>query len=251
MNLSVCIATYNGGNYILQQVQSILNELGPRDEIILVDDCSSDGTVIIVKGLNDVRIKIYINNQNRGINYSFERAICLANNDIIFLSDQDDVWLKGRISLMVNKLLETGALLLSSNSEFINKEGKIILYSKDELKEEDSFKYCKNILKIFLGTTPYYGCAMAFQKKLKDIILPMPSFIESHDLWIAMAGNIIRSSIHLDQKTLLRRIHDKNASVIKRRLFPKIWSRFIFAISFANLFSRNKFFWKNNLSSNK
>ena len=118
MNISVCMTTYNGERYVAEQITSILEELKSDDEVIVVDDCSKDGTVKILQDLNDLRIKIYVNDRNKGINVSFERAIYLANNDYIFLSDQDDIWIKGRVSLMVKKLIETSTLLVSSNFDF-------------------------------------------------------------------------------------------------------------------------------------
>lgn len=242
MNISVCMATYNGERYVVEQIASILEQLSSDDEVIIVDDCSKDNTVKILQNLNDYRIQIYLNDRNRGINYSFERAICLAKNDFIFLSDQDDIWIKGRVSLMVKELLDTGALLVSSNFEFMDMNGKKICYPVDGVKSSNSCKHLKNILDIFKGKTNYYGCAMAFRKNMVKMILPIPSFVESHDLWISLASNLIGSNAHLDEKTLTKRVHNNSATKTQRGLFPKLWSRFIFGISIVVLLFRAKHF---------
>jgi len=239
MNISICLATYNGAEYIAQQLTSILKQLEVSDEVIVLDDCSKDNTLDIVRSFNDDRIKIFSNEKNRGHVYSFGHVVGLANNDIIFMSDQDDIWIDGRIKLMKDELLESKALLVSTNSDFIDSKGNKIDFTLDGVSAESSQKYFSNIIDIFVGKTNYVGCAMAFKKELRNLILPMPSYVESHDLWIAMGANIIKSNLHLDEPTLYRRIHGNNASIIKRKLGPKLWSRVIFSISMIQLYFRS------------
>jgi glycosyltransferase involved in cell wall biosynthesis len=231
MNVSVCMATYNGEKFVLEQIKSILEQLTLEDEIIVVDDLSNDNTTKILQDLNDPRVKIYSNDRNRSHVFSFSRAISLANNDILFMSDQDDIWIEGRVSLMVKKLLDTGSLLVSSNFGSIDMNGKNISFIVDGVKSRNSCKHLRNILDIFIGKTNYFGCAMAFRKNMVDVILPIPSFVESHDLWIALASNLIGSNAHLDEKTLKKRVHNNNATATGRTLLMKIRARFIFLIS--------------------
>lgn len=238
MNVSVCIATYNGEKYIRCQIDSIIKQLTTEDEIIVVDDCSTDNTLKIIELINDIRIKIFKNENNKGHVHAFGRAISLAKNEIIFMSDQDDIWLKDRVILMMNMLLESGASVISSNSEFIDENGNKMLFSVDGVKKNNSNRYFRNITDIFLGKTNYYGCAMALRKDICKIILPIPSFVESHDLWIALASNLFRSNCHIDENTIARRVHNSNASIIERRFLPKIWSRIIFGRSIIILLFR-------------
>lgn len=98
MSISVCMATYNGAKFLTQQLESIIPQLNEEDELVIVDDCSTDNTLRIIQSTNDFRIKIFLNETNRGHVYSFGRALELASNDIIFMSDQDDIWLEGRIT---------------------------------------------------------------------------------------------------------------------------------------------------------
>lgn len=238
MEISVCIATFNGEKYIELQINSIIKQLDSFDEVIIVDDCSKDNTLNIIRSIGDSRIKIYQNEINRGHVYSFSRAIELASKKIIFMSDQDDIWKNNRLILMKEKLLNSSALLLTSNSEFINSVGDKIDFKIDGVDEINSFKYLNNIIDIFRGKTNYYGCAMAFKSELKKIILPMPNYVESHDLWIAMAANLIKSNVHSNDITLERRIHGSNASVVNRRLILKLKSRIVFLKSLIQLIFR-------------
>ncbi len=240
MSISVCMATYNGEKYLSQQLQSILEQLGDDDEVIIVDDCSTDGTVETVKLLGDHRISVHVNDRNRREVFSFSRAILLAKNEFIFLSDQDDIWLLGRATLMQQHLIKSGASVVTSNFEWVNASGESIDVPYDGVASCDSKKHLKNIVDIFVGKTNYFGCAMALRREFAHVIAPIPSFVESHDLWIALASNLAGSNAHLDESTFLKRKHTNNATstVSTRSLYRKLRSRVVFAMSLIVLFVR-------------
>lgn len=239
MNISVCMASYNGAEFIEEQLKSILDQLDDTDEVIIVDDCSKDDTIKKIEEIDDSRITVFKNDKNKGHVFSFGRAISLANNEIIFMSDQDDIWLEGRVNTMTKELLQNDSLLVSSNTNFINSKGEILEYEMDGIKSINSKKNLKNIIDIYIGKENYYGCAMAFKKDLKQLILPIPTYVESHDLWIAKAANLLKSNIHCDNITLSRRVHGNNASIIKRPLHKKLWARIIFTRSIIQLVFRS------------
>lgn len=240
MTVSVCMATYQGERYVERQLHSILEQLGASDEVIVVDDCSRDRTVEVIERVGDPRIKLFRNTINRREVYSFGRAIEIATGDIVFLSDQDDIWLPGRVQLMADRLLQSGAALITSNFEWMDADERPLAVSFDGVSSEDSARHLKNIVDIFIGKTNYFGCAMAFKRELVSLITPIPSYVESHDLWIALAANQIRSNLHLDDKTLRKRRHDSNTTntVSSRSLFLKLRSRSIFARSMMDLSRR-------------
>lgn len=232
-SISVCIATFNGEDFIIQQIDSILNNIRVNDEIIIVDDCSTDKTVEIISDLNDKRIKLFTNQTNSGEVFSFNRALSLAKNNLIFLSDQDDVWLKGRAELMIQKLKLNRSFLLSSNFDWIDKDNNYLDIFYDGVSSKDSLKHFKNIVDIFVGRTNYFGCSMLLLRDALNIILPIPRFVESHDLWIALVANILKKNCHIDDKTFLKRSHKNNltSTISNRNFLKKIWSRIIFLLS--------------------
>lgn len=239
INISVCIASYNGAAFIEKQLLSVLKQLHQDDEVILVDDCSTDNTLEVVKSLNDSRIKIFNNPVNKGCVATFEHAIKLANNDIVFMCDQDDLWVEGRAAILKNAIIKEQVLLVTSNMNYIDDQDKPLPdYRLDGVKKSQSKKYVKNITDMFIGKTSYYGCTMAFKKDFRNLFLPFPDYVVSHDLWIAMAANISRSNYHCDEVTLSRRIHGSNLSLISRKLPAKLWSRVIFAISIMHILIR-------------
>lgn len=225
MSISVCMACYNGNKFVYEQIKSILEELEEFDELIIIDDCSKDSTIQIIESIKDNRIKLYKNSLNLGVVKTFEKAISLSKNENIFLTDQDDVWIKGRVGLMLQALDNGSDVLVSSNFMVMNKNGQLIQNYFIPIKEEDSNKYLKNIVNIFLGRINYYGCAMGFKRDFINYIIPFPKFVENHDLWIAMLANIIKKNIHINNETLKHRIHGNNVSVIKRGIFLKINTR--------------------------
>ena len=103
MRISVALCTYNGAQFIEKQIQSIINQSLLVDEIIVCDDRSTDDTALIITELSAnsiVPIKLYINESNLGCVRNFEKAISLCNGDLIFLSDQDDIWMNKKVEII-------------------------------------------------------------------------------------------------------------------------------------------------------
>src|SRR5882762_9584184 len=94
--VSIAICTYNGARFIRPLLQSITDQSYDDLEIIIVDDCSQDGTFDILNTFQeaDRRVKLYRNEQNLGYVKNFEKAIDLCTGEYIALCDQDDIWQK-------------------------------------------------------------------------------------------------------------------------------------------------------------
>jgi len=113
MKISVCMATYNGERYLKEQLDSILKQLSFTDEIIISDDGSQDRTIEIIESFGDSRIKLFHSTQQNLI-YNFENALSKASGDIIFLSDQDDIWYENKVEKSMYHLQKYG--LVFSNA---------------------------------------------------------------------------------------------------------------------------------------
>lgn len=103
--LSVALCTYNGETYIREQVESILSQTLPVNEIVVCDDGSTDHTLSIIESLRkgtNADIRIHRNETNLGVCANFQKAVNLCKGDIIFLSDQDDVWHNDKVETIVN-----------------------------------------------------------------------------------------------------------------------------------------------------
>lgn len=227
--ITVCMASYNGGLYISEQIKSILNEFSlDDDELIIVDDASTDNSIEKIKNVKDVRVKLHQNTENKGIIFTFEKAISLAQNAYIFTADQDDIWLKGRRNEMIYALEKSESEVLVSNYTLINNRGeRMDSINPNELKTEDSHRTIRNLIHLFQGSLNYFGCAMVLRRRFLKYILPFPKFIDSHDIYIGLAAILNFSIHHHGTPTLDRRLHGKNASVVTRTLLSKLWSRCI------------------------
>ena len=103
--ISVCMATFNGGKFIREQLESILSQL-PSDnsEIVIADDGSTDETVSVTQSFGDSRIRVLPAEKHLGVIYNYERALQASKGEIIFLADQDDIWLPGKVERVLAAL---------------------------------------------------------------------------------------------------------------------------------------------------
>ena len=110
MYLSVVISTYNGSKYILEQLDSIRNQTRRADEVMIIDDCSTDDTVEkinnFLKKYNLNNWKIVKNVENKGWKRNFMEGIWRSNGDLIFPCDQDDIWMPDKLQLMEAIMVE-------------------------------------------------------------------------------------------------------------------------------------------------
>ena len=100
MTTSVALCIYNGIEFLAKQLDSIIRQTKPVDEIIICDDGSTDSTCNLVRQYIKecpVRIRLIVNPVNIGYTLNFEQAISFCSGDIIFLSDQDDIWMSHKV----------------------------------------------------------------------------------------------------------------------------------------------------------
>lgn len=104
--VSVVMATFNGERYLREQMDSILGQTYPIHELIINDDCSTDGTVDIVRRYMEEHpfIRLYVNERNVGYNENFRRGAMHATGDLVALSDQDDIWFPQKLERQVEAI---------------------------------------------------------------------------------------------------------------------------------------------------
>lgn len=205
--MCVVIAAYNGAAYIREQIASILPQLDGCARMVIIDDASTDETVSIVDSFSDSRILLLKNHRNIGVIKSFERGLAKATGNIIFLSDQDDIWLPEKVRTVLNVFVQNPRLtLVMHGAQLIDSAGNV-------LSEPPQ---CRKTFRggIFhtLLRNRYQGCTMAFRKEILDAILPFPSGIPMHDSWIGLVNALIGETRFLDTKLIMYRRHTNNAT---------------------------------------
>ena len=222
--ISVCMASYNGHKFIKAQIESIVSQFSNiKDQLIIVDDCSKDNTVEIINQINNPNIKLVINKENMGVVKTFEKAIYLARNPLIFLSDQDDIWMSHKISVYKTAYARNKNInLLFSDHFLIDENSKLV--AKSFLDKQMPLK-----IRIPLFNTRCHGPGIAFSQGAKKIILPFPKNISSHDKWIALIISIFGNIKFINVPCQFYRLHKDQICSIgtgsRRPIFIIIKSR--------------------------
>jgi glycosyltransferase involved in cell wall biosynthesis len=224
--ISVALATCQGERWIEAQVASILEQLGPQDELVVADASSTDRTLDIVRELGADRATILEGLPRGNVAATFEAALKECRGDTVFLSDQDDVWLPHKVDRCVAALSGTAPLVLH-DARVIDGEGQILSESfLRQRRRRDGF--WPN-----LWRPGYLGCAVAFRRELLDLALPFPPGVPMHDWWLGLLAERRGGVAVLREPLILHRRHGANAnfdpnqspySLTRRLLFRwKIW----------------------------
>lgn len=204
--ISVCMAAYNGEKYIREQLDSILSQLGENDEVVISDDGSKDGTRAVIESVGDKRIR-YVENQGKhGFTHNFENALRHAKGDYIFLSDQDDIWVKNKVERVMQSLQHHH--LVIHDCKTVNNDMIVLQESRFD------FFHIKGGFFHHLIKSRYLGCCMAFDRTLLNKALPFPKndALVEHDIWIAAVGLLYFKTELLREQLILYRRHGNNVS---------------------------------------
>ena len=228
MSISVCMATYNGAAFIREQIESILSQLGPEDELIVSDDGSYDETIEIIKEYKDKRLVLVSpNRRKKGPAFNFENALKQAKGEILFLSDQDDIWMPNKVEILCEKLEH--ADLVFSDAFIIDRNGE---------KHKEHFCSLTPIQNVFenLLFNPYFGATMAFKRRVLEKALPFPAYIPMHDQWLGVIAHYYFSTAFVNKQLISYRRHGMNASCCAEKsnnnILMKIMFRFRIGLAF-------------------
>lgn len=121
------MCTYNGGKFLQEQIDSILNQTYPINELIIQDDCSTDTTFDIIKDYAQKFsfIRFFQNTTNKGFNQNFRDAISKANSKYIAIADQDDIWYPDKISQQICLIGNHDICISYYHTDKIYQEGKL------------------------------------------------------------------------------------------------------------------------------
>jgi glycosyltransferase involved in cell wall biosynthesis len=208
------MAAFQGERYIGAQLRSILHQLTSNDEVIVVDDASTDATCQVISKMQDPRIILVRNPSNQGVLRSFETALSRAAGQIIFLSDQDDLWLPQKVEAVVRSFsTDPDLMLVASDATLIDEDGVQI---------GDSFYANRGKFRAGLFSNliigKYHGCTMAFRSSLLQAALPFPRAKEAHhDTWIGCVNALFGGKTkYIAEPLVAYRRHSTNVTGRKK-----------------------------------
>ncbi len=208
------MAAYNGAKYIKEQVDSILCQLGEEDELIVSCDKSTDDTVTILELIRskDKRLKVFPNPYTPGVVKNFQNAIEHTTGDIIFYSDQDDVWMADKIETVLKEFADPAVAVVFHDASLTDAELNVTAPSTFHLRGGVRKTTLGNLIRL-----SYIGCCMAFRAAYKPVVLPIPTIYRSHDWWTGCLLGIGRTKMKaIHQPLIYHRQHSDNVTPTKR-----------------------------------
>ena len=194
MRVSVVMCTYNGGKFVAEQLESFARQARPPDEVVVCDDRSSDATPEMVRQFAahaPFPVRLHVNPTNLGLHRNFAHAIGLADGDIIFISDQDDVWLPEKIATMSAEFEKEGDRpgLVICDATLVDialrpvggthwQQTGFSPAIQNQMAGEDAFA-------ALLRFNLIAGATMALRADLRDVLLPMDKDA-IYDAWIPL-----------------------------------------------------------------
>lgn len=214
--ISVAMTTFNGEKHVIKQLESIYHQTKWPDEVIICDDCSTDNTVKLIKTfISDHMLtnwSVFINEHNVGWKANFFKAVGLTTGDIVFFSDQDDIWNNDKIEVMSSLMIKHKMGALYAN--------RIIIDPCDNILEgrQEKSSFSGSITKIAVSPSFYaiktLGCCMCVNRTVVELYQKLGFNKDDHDSQCGRLALLCSSLWYLDKPVIRYRIHKGNSSGI-------------------------------------
>jgi glycosyltransferase involved in cell wall biosynthesis len=232
LKVSVAMATYNGGDFIYDQLDSLRLQSRRIDEVIVADDGSTDGTIENIQGYinkyNLVNWKIYRNRENKGFSENFLSCAEKCKGDVIFFCDQDDVWKPNKVEKMIGIFESSpGVSALMCRFSYINENGEPISSAINKIKNQKRMNKIEQIdFSKQVRNTDSSGKSLAVRKTiLKNYASVIRNNSLTFDIPIGLFSAVRGNYYIMSEVLVLHRIHSKNTSKPKISLSDRIKSR--------------------------
>jgi Glycosyl transferase family 2 len=218
MRLSIAMATWNGARYLREQLDSFRGQIRLPDEVVVCDDRSTDGTAAILEEFRRTApfsVKVLINPKQMGFISNFEQAVKTCDGDVIFLSDQDDVWLPEKLAAheaVYRSRPEVG--MAFSDGKIVDSDLALLPLSLYEYVGATPKRLGRlaagSGLELFIRKPMAYGCALSIRSDLRPLILPIPPHW-IHDVWFQTVISVLAEIQPISKPLILYRRHNAQA----------------------------------------
>lgn len=211
--ISIALATYNGERFLCEQLDSLYRQTYQNIEIIVGDDCSSDGTIKILQEYKrKYGLYYFVNKKNLGYIKNFEIILSKCTGEYIALSDQDDVWKENKLEVLLNNIGNID--LICSDAALINEKREIISSSLKEY--QDIRVWNSNQFEHLLFDNFITGCTTLFRRNILGDIVFLSEGIP-HDWWLGILASMRAGIRYLKEPLVLYRQHESNSIGAKKK----------------------------------
>lgn len=221
VSLSVALCTCNGERYLPQQLESLLAQTHLPDELVVCDDASEDGTLAILEGVAaraPFPVRVQRNPTRLGVGANFEQAIRLCGGDVICLSDQDDVWVPGKLEQFALAFASAETAWAFCDAEVVDAGlwplgytmWQRVAFTAEERQQAKEVGMLPVLLKHYVVA----GATMAFRADLRERLLPIPPGWP-YDAWLAAVAAAVAPCGLIDES--LQRYRQHGANVVGGR----------------------------------
>jgi glycosyltransferase involved in cell wall biosynthesis len=208
MKVSVALATYNGAQYLADQLESFARQERLPDELVVSDDASTDTTLAVLEAFAQTApfaVHIHRKPANSGYIRNFDSALSLCAGDVVFLSDQDDVWFPQKIAAAIAALDQhPGRLLFVNDAEIVDERLESLgmtTFAQVKARGESERAFTQ-------------GSCFALRRELLEWVLPLPDTYPFHDMWISDIANDLEAVLIDERPLQFFRRHSENTSAL-------------------------------------
>jgi glycosyltransferase involved in cell wall biosynthesis len=215
--ISVALCTYNGEKYLPEQLESIIRQSVPVNEIVICDDGSQDRTISLLNEFAETApfpVRIFQNETNLGSTRNFEKCLSLCQGEIIFCCDQDDQWREDKVEKQTNYFATHPHVdAVFSNALIIDGDSQTTLstiWEEIEFSEEPQQRWKDGKAhEILFGGFVVTGATLALRRSCLNRLMPFPTHIPQliHDAWIALALSLENKIDFIDEPLIFYRMH--------------------------------------------
>jgi glycosyltransferase involved in cell wall biosynthesis len=212
-SISILMATYNGEQYLRQQLLSLMAQTYPHWQLWIKDDGSTDSTVSIINEfctLNPRIQKVSSSETNLGAGKAFLSLLPYSNTPYTIFCDQDDIWLEKKLEKLIQyadeKLVsDTVGIVYCDAYAYSDASGTIISQSISHL-------HAKNLNEFLFFNSGYQGCSILFNQPLAEMAKNYTADFYMHDDIISLLAHTFGDVYFLDKSLMLYRQHDNNVT---------------------------------------
>lgn len=233
----ICMATYNGGEYIEQQLSSLARQTCQDFLLLVHDDGSTDETFVVLKKWEqEQKISMYLLDDGIALHDSsrnFAHILSWAEQELgefmyYMFCDQDDVWKEDKIERTLEKMKQAeqecgGSILVHTDLEVVDE--KLHSLSPSYLAYRSINPYITDVNRILIQNN-VTGCTMLWNRKLNRLLKWENTCPAMHDWWISLTAALFGHIVFLNETTILYRQHEKNVvGATKVNSLAFIWQR--------------------------